>query len=77
MNTITTNNTSEATVEAIAINNKVARLDYLMNRIENLATMEMRLKDWDGPFSQKIEEWKKLRAEMIETRQELIALATK
>lgn len=64
-------------LEAMAINNKVARLDYLMDRIEKLATMEMRLKDWDGPFNQKIEEWKKLRTEMIETRQELIALATK
>lgn len=73
----TTTNTSEPTVEAIATNDKVARLYILLNRLENLTAIENRLKDWDGPWSEKLVEFRKIEADRSKTRQEIIALATR
>jgi len=69
--------TSEPTVEAIATNLKVARLNHLMNRLENLAKIEQYLKNLDCPFGEKMIELRENEAKMTETRQEIIDLATR
>lgn len=58
-------------------NNRVARINYLMDRIENLVRMEIKLQERDGTIESKRDDWNFIVEQMTNTRNELIHLATK
>lgn len=71
------NTTTKTPIETAMAINTARRVDYLIGRIENLVRMEIKVQERDGNIESKRNELDWIAYEMMDTRKELIHLATK